>query len=634
MDLLSEIQSHLVEVTLDPAGKVLNAGLLEKFDGQVTEAILEADRDTIIHQLAQLLPSLQQDPSPATALIETLIRPASYTFTRILDIQPPVDFVAGLKALLPSINFVTLSLLEKAGFKSSDAGIVAGKPEVVAALIELWLSTPTTAVALKAHQVLLALLTVGEKGRKLNTVSSTDYPEFHGQSLMWRRVFRDKDVYGSIYRICSLSTAGRDGQLSKRDKTVAQARLLDLFVKIDCDSIRHQQLAEVESHYGVKNGGLMEFAALKMVDYENDVLMHMTLIDFFAEILKPDHSIVQTFGISNHTSSSLAFLIQIGLHARTLSYYLDVSKHSSLDLTYLYSHSANYLATYCSSYPHHFLSDRSVSGRTIDRLYDSLKDMTAGRWAQGLTPKHDLHVLASLPRVALLPRMTQGSPLFMLNANPPNEDALNTLAAVFKGPRVQESSLGQIDSDEEHQERSAARTLYWLYLDQYSNLWQDVVKAGETVALKNAALASIGLIDAVVNANWATLPSDPDEGLYSLPTEKQLAENCYSSQPLPASGLLAMLAPPALEAVLPYLLRPAQTFSNLVGGGKGDVESAAYRVATAKFDVLVSLKSKLQKYVQETGQLNEVIEVVDKRLALGPMGGSSDAGGRIGTLEL
>ncbi|KAL8810035.1 MAG: hypothetical protein Q9200_002910 [Gallowayella weberi] len=388
MDLLSDIQSHLVEVTLDPAGKALNAGLLEKFDGQVTGVQpampIFTQRssqlsEVVLLTLAQLLPNLQQDPSPATALIETLIRPASYTFTRVLDIQPPVDFVAGLKALFPSINHVTLSLLEKAGFKSSDAGIVAGKPEVVAALIELWLSTPTTAVALKAHQVLLALLTVGEEGRKLNTVPSTDHPEFYGQSLMWRRVFRDKDVYGSIYRICSLSTAGRDGQLSKRDKTVAQGRLLDLLVKIDCDSIRHQQLAEVESHYGVKNGGLMEFAALNMVDHENDVLMHMTLVDFLAEILKPDHSIIQTFSMSNHTSSSLAFLIQTGLHARTLSYYLDASEHSSLDLTYLYSRSANYLANYCSSHPHHFLSDRSVSNRTIDRLYDSLKDMTSGR---------------------------------------------------------------------------------------------------------------------------------------------------------------------------------------------------------------------------------------------------------------
>lgn len=38
MDLLSDIQSHLVEVALDPAGKLLDPRLLEKLDGQVTGA--------------------------------------------------------------------------------------------------------------------------------------------------------------------------------------------------------------------------------------------------------------------------------------------------------------------------------------------------------------------------------------------------------------------------------------------------------------------------------------------------------------------------------------------------------------------------------------------------------------------
>lgn len=525
-------------------------------------------------------------------------------------------------------------MLEKATFKNSDAGIVAGRPEVVAALIELWLSTPDTAVALQASHVLLELLTAGHDDKKAATTTSINDHGSHEQSLIWRRFFRDKDIYGSIYRICSLTTAGQMGQISKRDKTVAQARLLDLLVKIDCDAIRRPQIPEVEGQYGVKDGGLMEFAALKMVDHDDDVLMHMTLIDFFADILKPDHSVIQTLDLSNHNSSSLEFLIRTGLHARTLSFYLEASQHSSLDLAYVYSRSANYLATYCSSYPTHYLSDPSVTGLTIDRLSTVLKEMTPGRWAQGLTPKHDLHVLASLPRVALLPRMTQASPLFMLNAKPPNEDALQTLATVFRGPKQHSLSPVQVDSDEEYQERSAARTLYWLYLDQYPNLWQDVVKAAETVALKDTALAAIALIHAVINASWESLPSEPDEGRYDLPTEKQLAEKCHSSQPLPASGLLAMLAPPALEVVLPYLLRPAQTFGNLVGGGKGDVESAAYRVAAGKFDVLMSMQSRLKEYVQESGELKEVVEVVDKRLALGPMGGSSEIGGRVGTLEL
>ncbi|KAL8749350.1 MAG: hypothetical protein Q9199_007741 [Rusavskia elegans] len=638
MNLLGEIRSHLAEVASDPAGKALDLRLLEKFDGQVTESISETDRDTLIYQLAELLPTLQQDPSPATTLIEILVRPGTYTFARVLDIDPPVDFAAGLKALFPSINLVTLSLLEKAKFKSSDAGIVAGKPEIVAALIELWLSTPDTAVASKAHSVLLGLLTAGEKRKEAATTTSQDRPE---QSLMWRRVFRDKDIYDSIFRICSLTNAGQNGQLGKRDKTVAQARLLDLLVKIDCESIRRPQIAEVESRYGVKNGGLMEFAALKMVDYKDDVLMHVTLIDFFADLLKPEHSMVETHDFASyqlasksHEDSNLR-----GTHTRTLSYYLDATKHRSLDSTYLYGRSANYLATYCSYHPAHFLSFQPVVDSTVARLLEVLRKMTPGQWAQGLTPKHDLHVLASLPRQALLPTPTSASPLFLLSARPPNEDALQTLAAVFQGPKNERSPTDDhIDTDTESQQRSAARALYWLYFDQYPTLWQDVVRAAETVALKDAALAAIALINAIITASWDPLPSDPDpdlnQGPYALPTEQRLATECHASQDLPPTGLLAILSPPALETILPYLLRPAQTFSNLVGGGKGDVESAAYRVAAAKYDVLLSLKSRLQEYVQETGHLKEVIAVVNKRLAMGPMGGNSEVGGRVGTLDL
>ncbi|KAL8990489.1 MAG: hypothetical protein Q9169_008110, partial [Polycauliona sp. 2 TL-2023] len=499
MDLLADIRSHLTEVASDPTGKALDPRLLEKFDGQVTESISEADRDGLINQLAELLPNLQQDPTPATTLIEILVRPAPYTFARVLDIDPPVDFAAGLNALFPSINLITLSLLEKAKFKSTDAGIVAGKPEVVTALIELWLSTPDTAVASKAHDVLLGLLTAGERHKAAGAASSHDRYKQPEQSLMWRRVFRDKDIYEAIFRICSLNNAGQTGQLSKRDKTVAQARLLDLLIKIDCETVRRPQIIEVESRYGIKEGGLMEFAVLRMVEHEDDVLMHMTLIDFFADLLKPEHSIIENHDFASrllwagkHEENNLG-----GSHYRTLSYYLDPTKHSSLDSAYLYGRSANYLATYCFHHPAHFLTSRPVVDQTITRLLEVLAKMTPGQWAQGSTPKHDLHVLASLPRQALLPAATTASPVFLLSAKPPNEDALGTLATVFRGPQSSHPATDQTDQDTTSTQRSAARALYWLYLDQYPTLWHDVIKAAETVALKDTALAAIALINAI-----------------------------------------------------------------------------------------------------------------------------------------
>ncbi|KAI4136477.1 MAG: hypothetical protein L6R39_007766, partial [Caloplaca ligustica] len=596
MEVVDQIYAHLAEVTADPAGKGLNVRLLEKFDGQVTENIAEADRDMLIHQLADLLPNLQQDPTPLATLIEILIRPPSYTFSRVLQIRPPVDFTAGLSAPSPPINLVTLYLLEKAKLRRSDVDIVAGKPEVIASLIQLWLSTPETAVSQKAHDVFLALLTAEEEGRRSGTAEHDGHHEPHHQSLMWRRVFRDKDIYELMYRICSLKNAGQDGQLGKRDKTVAQARLLDLLLKIDCESIRTSQIEEVEERYGVKRNGLLEYAAVKMVDYEDDVLMHMTLIDFYAELLKPDHSSVRDFNTSTsspHSSPSLDFLLHCQLHARTLSYYLEPSTHSSLDLTYLYSRSANYLATYCSSYPERFLSTETASERAsvLRRVTEALQNVSPGQWAQDRIPKHDLHVLASLPGYALLPDSTHGtSPLFQLPTKPLNAAALQTLATVFQGPIDLQADPASSSSS-----KAVARALYFLYLNHNPQMWHEVVKGAETVALKDVALAAISLIEAVITASWAPLPPAHQDDLPLLPTEHELAEQCHSPQPLPPSGILAILASPALETVLPCLLRPAQTFSNLVGGGKGDVDGSAYRVAAAKYDVLLALKARVRE---------------------------------------
>lgn len=597
------------------------------------ETIAESDRDALIHQLAELLPSLQQDPAPLTTLIEVLVRPASYSFSRVLDIQPPIDFSAGLNAPSPAINLITLLLLEKAKLRRSDADIVAGKPEIVASLIQLWLSTQETAISQKAYDVLLGLLTAEWIGRSSVTAENPGGLDSPYRSLMWRRLFRDKDIYESIYRTCSLKNAGQVGQLGKREKTVAQARLLDLLAKIDCEAIRASQIKEVEDRYGVVQNGLLEFAAVRMVDYEDDVLMHMTLIDFFADLLKPHHSMVQRFDSSLSTRSpqsspSLDFLLHWQLHSRTLSYYVDPDRHSSLDVTYLYSRAANYLATYCSYYPGRFRGPESAE--VLHRVEEALRAVSPGQWAQDMIPKHDLHVLASLPGHSLLPDPLHGTPLFLLPTRPLNAAALQTLATVFHGPRT--GNANQVETSES---KSAARALYFLYLQHNPQMWVDVVKGAETVALKDAALAAIALVDAVINASWAPLPSGEGTTNSSfLPTETELARRCQSSQPLPPSGVLAILAPPSIEAVLPYLLRPAQTFSNLVGGGKGDVESAAYRIAAAKYDVVLSLKARVREVVQETGQLEEVMVVIDRRLAMGVLGGQGEVGGRVGTLEL
>ena len=519
----------------------------------------------------------------------------------MLAIQPPVDFSAGFSSLLPSINLLVLSLLEKATYRKSDVDIVAGEANVVASLINLWLCTPDTAVAGRAHDVIVRLLMENQGENIINNSGTVD------EGLMWRRMMRDRDIYGSIFSICCLSTTVQDGTLSRREKTIAQARLLDLLLKIDSDPVRTSQIPEVEQRFGVENGGLLHFAAIHMVDYRNDLLMHMTLIDFYAKYL------------GTKKTSALQFLKSNGLHARSMAYYLEPEKQDALDVTHLYGSSAKYVGTYCSKYPEDLISSPTAS-HILARVTQAIHNTSSSSWAQKLVPIHDLVVLSCLPRVMLIPSTQDTSPLFLLPVKPVNPEALTVLSRLF-GTRP-ESTL---------EEKAAARALYYLKMEQVPDFWTLIIAAAETVALKENALAALSVIDSVIMADWAPLPdtesSSPNP--YKLPTERGLASKCHVES-LPLSGIKAIMTEPSLSIVMPYLNRPAKSFGNLVGGGRGDVESAVYRVATAKHDVLKHLHQKLKEWLGAS----EIVSAVERRVARGPMGGTSEVGSQVRTVEL
>ncbi len=582
------------------------------------EAIQESERDEFLNQLSALLPSLQQDPTPVTNLIQTLITSShEYDFSSVLSITPSVDFLAGLMSPISGVNLTVLSLLEKAKYHKSDIGIVAGKADVVGAMIRLWLCTPDTAVAGQAHDVLLTLL--------LADVNGDSIPENErgivDRGLLWRRIFRDKDIYGSIFATCSLSTAEQQGQLSKRDKTVAQARLLDMLLDIDCEAVRTSQLPEIEERYGVSTGGLLHFAAIHMVDFREDVLMHITLLEFYAKYLSAEGSKVST-----SRDYPLQFLQTSGLHKRTMDFYLNPDNQDPMDLALLYGPSANYLAVYCSYHPEDIIKQEGLVTAVLTRLTKVLQTVTRGQWAQGQVPNHDLHVLASLPRASLIPQ-SGDSPLFHLPAKTASPSVFNALAHIFHGAHG--------TTTVQNQEKAVAKALYVLYMDRSPTFWTQLVSAAEIVAVKEAALAAISLIGAVITAQWAQLPSNRSSPKrpFDLPTEENLAQRCGVPS-LPSSGIAAIMSEPALGIVVPYLMKPAQTFSNLVGGGKGDVESAAYRVAVAKHGVLVLLHQELKGWVGTHPDARDMVATVGRRVAQGPMGGTSEVGGRIGTMEL
>ena len=573
-------------------------------NSELPELIDERQRDILLNQLSDLLPTLQQDPTPVINLINVLVLPTTYDFTRVLAIRPAVDFAAGFSSPSTSINLAVLSLLEKATYRKSDIDIVAGKADVVAALIKLWLCTQDTAVAGRAQDVIARLLLADEGENSMSNSGIMD------EGLMWRRILRDKDIYGSIFSICSLSTAGEEGPLSRMEKTISQARLLDILLKIDSIPVRTSQIPEIEQRFGIDNGGLLHFAALRMVDYKDDVLMHMTLIDFYANYLRVGNDF------------ALRFLRDNGLHARSIAYYLEPEKQDSLDASYLKGSSAKYLSTYCSKFPQDLLSSPTAN-HILSRVTQSLENTSSSQWAQGKIPKHDLQVLVSLPRVMLMPSSQVLSPLCLIPVRPATPDALAALAHILHG------------DDEIIEEQAAARALYYLEMEHHGDFWKRVVATADTVAIKESALSALGLIGAIISAQWSPLPDTEDSGSspYKLPSERALARKCRAES-LPQSGIEAILTQPALGIVIPYLMKPAQTFDSLVGGGRGDVESAVYKVAVAKHDVLVTLHEKLNEWVETRGEGHEMMSAIRRRVAQGPMGGTSDAGGRVATAEL
>ncbi|MCJ1401992.1 hypothetical protein MMC11_005211 [Xylographa trunciseda] len=636
--MVADLASHITAVTEDPS-LPLDAKLIGAFDRIYTDALSDNDRQSLLNRLSGLILTLQQDPQPATELILNLIRPESYTFTQALSIRPNVDLVAGLSSPSSDINLVILCLLNKACSSSGDAGIIAASPETVAALVRLWLSTPVTQVATKGFDVLVGLLRIDANTSPDGDTNMIGYTsKVYGQGLMWRRVFHDKDVYELFFSICSLTTAGQAGQPSKREKTISQARLLDFILAFsNFEQISASQLPNIEKKYCLSEGGLLDFVAVHMIDWKDDLLMHASLIDFFTNLLRgnSDPTMRALGEQSLDSAEALDFLISRNLHSRTMSYFLEPEKHDSMEGTYLYPPSAQYISTYASCCSSHFLGiGRLDADRIVERLSMVISQLPTAKWARGDAPRSDLHIISSLPRVVLL-HASSHNPLYSIPVSPPNADALNTLAAIFRGPSKESTS--DIPAHIKH-EAAAARVLYFLYAKNSPNFWQRVVDAAETIAIKENALAAINLIDAVFGSYWEPLPERLGEnvnGSFSLPTAAELDRQVpHRGAPLAACGTLAILTGPGRTAVIPYLLKPAQTY------GRGDTQSAAYAVAVAKHETVFRLtrtfkeQSNMPEIQLYLTPWQTVIAEIEHCANRGVWGGSTAVGARVGTLDL
>ncbi len=287
--LQSSLENHLLQLQEAP-GTPLNEQLFEEC-GIFLASHLQKNPEQlqrIVQQVAQTLPTIQHDPQPCIRLLLKLIE--TYSFSDVIHLDPPVDFVTGLSTSAQPFNLLFLSLLEKASKSREDAAHLAGLPVVVYALLKNWLCTPEVVIAEKAAKVIVNLLVVDKEPSDVlvHGVGDNELGTSGGQGLMWRRIFGDKDIYGLLFSLPSLS--GTDDGLGKKAKTIAQARLLAILPQIgvlDWSYLTRSHHSEIEKSYGLDphNEGLIDFASIHLIDVKKDVLVHMNLIQFFADLV-------------------------------------------------------------------------------------------------------------------------------------------------------------------------------------------------------------------------------------------------------------------------------------------------------------------------------------------------------------
>ncbi|OJD25000.1 hypothetical protein ACJ73_03632 [Blastomyces percursus] len=647
------VRDHLDAVIQDPSIPV-DVAALDKLKVELLANTNQSVFSAILTQISQILPILREDPSPLTSLAT---KAASYlTFTQLQSIDPPLNLLVGIRAPSPPVNLLALSLLGQASHSSADAAIISGDPPLVIALVELWLTISETVVSQAAFDVLWALLEVdyahdyesdvlvdGEKKNKIG-----------GQGLMWRRIFNDRDVYERLFSICSLESTEPSGHISRRDKSVAQGRLMDLIIKagsLDWQAIATSHFPDIESKF--RSSSLLSFAASQMVD-PDDVLLHMTHIHFLCELLRigapglRERAKIQSHSYPLFSSPSLEYLISSGLHAKIMSYYLDPSILDPAYSPILSGPVMGYISQYAILYPNHLLQQpQGFLDSILSRISEAL-DIQPVKWAHGLVPTGDLDILASLPRIMLVEAGNRWiNPVQSIPSKPVNSHALDALGRIFKGPPALDNDFNGLSDlldqnpTSPRAEAAASRVLYLRYLNEHPDLWANVVVAADVLAMQDIALAAIAFIKSVLTAHWAVIPPSGSNSTtltnrrFGLPTEDQISRLGPSIQgKLPGSGLWALFVPPALTEVLPYLFKAPQTYNNFVAGGAADTENAVWKIATAKFDALLALQTEVKKVDKGFEGFDDIIRTLNKRVADGPWGPSSQVGSRVDALEL
>jgi hypothetical protein len=496
--LLSTLDDHLRKLS-DPVGdekideELISIARLQLLPTTPETVFSRRDRQFLIMKIFNTIPHVGQ-PASLVRLLKQLLEPVP--LAALFEIDPPVDFAAGLDLNAVDFHDLTLSLLEKAEQKSAER-LATLHRDVYEALVKLWLCTPKEGTGAKAGSVLFHHLEVGREP-------------------VLKRIFRDKDIYELMFAFCSLDS-NNFLSLSKTQKSVAQSRLMNWLHRVaglSWDVIANSHLPDIESQYGLDDGeGLLDFAARHMVDYKNDVLMYQALITFYWKLILSQRERLDREG----NSDALRYFVSHKIHARIVKIFTSsTSLSQSTDDSLVATDSALYVAAYVSVHPELFCSAKNEQERVIQTIRDTLTSTRVSQWVdEPPEVSRVLEVLSCLPAQALL---GTNSPILLVPSKQPSPGAFGVLGMLFHGPPTENeynmktaSKSSKIASEpmllpsNDDYMINAAKALFEEYASHNPRLWTDITSHGTLYATPDVASAAHNFLQLLITARWDSL---------------------------------------------------------------------------------------------------------------------------------
>ncbi|KAI5303988.1 hypothetical protein KEM56_006985 [Ascosphaera pollenicola] len=600
-----QVLQHFQHIIQDPSATRLDEILLRCVAEQVDEHTEETVLLKIVSTIAQLLPVLQDDPSILEPLLKAVISYLSFAELRAID--PPIDIVQGLTTANERVNILALTLLEtgKADFESSES--VAEDPELVSSLVQLFLTTGFEEVSERAEDLIINLLkaNLGEEG--------DSHP-----GRLWQRIFGDRAIYCSILSTCGfMITSVGDQHHVDRSQTISQARILDLVPKIAALNWEHVAETDLSNpDTGEELPSLLDYATNHMID-ASDPLMLSIYLDFAMDLISGDDDPRYSGDIG---SPALRFLMDCNVHQKIFRAYIGTSTFVPMALPMFKEPVTLYIARYVGLYPNHLLTQPPEDlDALLNKLHDKI-DIPKSEWAHHPNNSEDLTILACLPRLVLL---RQRGFLEAIPSEYLNKDTLLALGRLFGTTCSEDAQLPETGSLEDLTnqkiEAAAARLLYLRYTHKHPDFWEYVSKAIDMPQFPEVASASLALVRDFLVARWERETDPPHlagkDRKITLPTDDELrkelgvSDNVY----LPESGLSVIMSPPALQTILPSLMKTERHSSM----ARYDQEHG-WQHLVSKFETLKLLQMQLTKEgARDKPALKQVIEKIDKRVAEG-----------------